>query len=93
MTQMTQNGVPGSRPWTRHYHPQTAQDLGPLQWPHLPAAVRDASQTYASQQAFTLALPNGSQGGLTFADVDRLSDAFAVYLREVDGLADRKSVV
>jgi long-chain acyl-CoA synthetase len=87
MTQMTQTGVPGSRPWTRHYHPQTAQDLGPLQWPHLPAAVRDASQTYASQQAFTLALPNGSQGGLTFADVDRLSDAFAVYLREVAGLA------
>ncbi|MCC7124052.1 MAG: AMP-binding protein, partial [Acidobacteria bacterium] len=34
-----------------------------------------------------LGLPNGAQGHLTFTDVDRLSDAFAVYLREVAGLA------
>jgi long-chain acyl-CoA synthetase len=51
----------------------------------MPAAIRDASATYAKQPAFTLALPNGSQGGLTFEEVDRLSDQFAVYLREVAG--------
>ena len=73
------------RPWTRFYHPSTAQDLGPLKWPHMPAAIRDAAATYASQTAFTLGLPNGSQGGITYADVDRLSDQFAVYLREVAG--------
>ncbi|MEO8681724.1 MAG: AMP-binding protein [Vicinamibacterales bacterium] len=76
-----------ARPWTRFYHPSTAQDLGPLAWPHLPAAIRDAATTYASQTAFTLGLPDGVYGGLTFADVDRLSDAFAVYLREVAGFA------
>ena len=75
-----------ARPWTRHYHPLTAQDLGPLKWAHMPAAIREASATYAAQTAFTLALPNGSQGGLTFAEVDRLSDEFAAYLREVAGL-------
>lgn len=74
-----------SRPWTRFYHPSTAQDLGPLKWPHMPAAIRDAAATYAPQTAFTLGLPNGSQGGLTYAEVDRLSDQFAVYLREVAG--------
>ena len=74
-----------ARPWTRFYHPSTAQDLGPLKWPHMPAAIRDAAATYASQTAFTLGLPNGSQGGLTYAEVDRLSDQFAVYLREVAG--------
>ena len=79
--------TPPPRPWTRFYPPTTALDLGPLPWPHLPALIREASTTYAPQVAFTLALPNGSQGGLTFADVDRLSDWFAVYLREVAGFA------
>lgn len=74
-----------TRPWTRFYHPSTAQDLGPLKWPHMPAAIREAAATYASQTAFTLGLSNGSQGGITYAEVDRLSDQFAVYLREVAG--------
>jgi long-chain acyl-CoA synthetase len=51
----------------------------------MPAAIRDASATFAKKPAFTLGLPNGSQGTLTFEDVDRLSDQFAVYLREVAG--------
>ena len=74
-----------ARPWTRFYHPATPQDLGPLKYPHMPAAIRDASATYAKNVAFTLGLPNGSQGSITFADTDRLSDQFAVYLREVAG--------
>jgi long-chain acyl-CoA synthetase len=73
------------RPWTRFYPEGTAPDLGPLKYPHMPAAIRDASATYAKQPAFTLALPNGSQGGITFEETDRLSDQFAVYLREVAG--------
>ncbi|MDO8681510.1 MAG: AMP-binding protein [Acidobacteriota bacterium] len=73
------------RPWTRFYHPSTPADLPPLKWPHMPAAIREAAATYQSQPAFTLALPNGSQGGLTFGEIDRLSDQFAVYLREVAG--------
>jgi long-chain acyl-CoA synthetase len=74
-----------ARPWTRFYHPSIAADLAPLKWPHLPAAVREAAAAYKSQTAFTLALPNGSQGGITFGEVDRLSDQFAAYLREVAG--------
>ena len=74
-----------ARPWTRFYHPSTSVDLGPLKYPHMPAAIRDASATYGKQPAFTLGLPNGSQGGITFADTDRLSDQLAVYLREVAG--------
>jgi long-chain acyl-CoA synthetase len=74
-----------ARPWTRFYPDGTAKDLGPLKYPHMPAAIRDASATYAKQPAFTLGLPNGPQGSITFEDADRLSDAFAVYLREVAG--------
>jgi long-chain acyl-CoA synthetase len=74
-----------ARPWTRFYPPSTSPDLGPLPFPHLPAAIREASAKYADKPAFTLGLPNGSQGTITFADTDRLSDQFAVYLREVAG--------
>ena len=74
-----------ARPWTRFYPPGTATELGPLKYPHMPAAIRDASATYAKQPAFTLALPNGAQGSITFEETDRLSDQFAVYLREVAG--------
>ena len=74
-----------ARPWTRFYPPGTNPELGPLKYPHMPAAIRDASATYAAKRAFTLALVNGSQGSLTFEETDRLSDQFAVYLREVAG--------
>lgn len=73
------------RPWTRFYHPSTPADLGPPKYPHMAAAIRDASAQYAKKPAFTLGLPNGSQGGITFEDTDRLSDQLAVYLREVAG--------
>jgi long-chain acyl-CoA synthetase len=73
------------RPWIRFYHPSTSTDMAPLPWLHLPAMLRDAAAKYGPRTAFTLALPNGSQGGLTFAEVDRLSDHLAVYLREVAG--------
>lgn len=77
--------VQTARPWIPFYPPGVSPDLGPLPYPHLPAAIRAASATYASQPAFTLGLPNGTQGSITFAEVDRLSDQFAVYLREVAG--------
>jgi long-chain acyl-CoA synthetase len=83
-----------SRPWTRFYAPETAQDLAPRPWPTVAALVREASARHAAQEAFTLLLPNGTRGSLTFAEVDRLSDAFAVYLREVAGFkaGDRLAV-
>jgi len=76
-----------NRPWTRFYHERTSKDLPPLPWPHLPAFVRDAVRQFRDKSAFTLFLPNGTHGTLTYGEVDRLSDEFAVYLREVAGLA------
>jgi long-chain acyl-CoA synthetase len=83
-----------TRPWTRFYAPSTAQDLAPRPWGTVAALVREAARKYATNEAFTLLLPNGTRGSLTFAEVDRLSDAFAVYLREVAGFAagDRLAV-
>jgi long-chain acyl-CoA synthetase len=86
--------VPAPRPWTAFYHPETAKDLPPLAHPHLPALIRASAARFGPKPAFTLGLPNGSQGDLTFADIDRLSDQFAVYLREVAGFVpgDRLSI-
>ena len=83
-----------TRPWTRFYAPSTAQDLAPRPWTTVAALVRASARKYATNEAFTLLLPNGTRGSLTFAEVDRLSDDFAVYLREVAGFAagDRLAV-
>lgn len=71
------------RPWTRFYPDGTSKDLPPIAWPHLAAFVREAATKYRDLDAFTLVLPNGTKGTITYAEVDRLSDALAVYLREV----------
>jgi long-chain acyl-CoA synthetase len=76
-----------TRPWTRFYHPETSRDLPALRWPHLPAFIGEAVAQYRDRPAFTLFLPNGTQGTITYGDVDRLSDGYAVYLREVAGFA------
>lgn len=76
-----------SRPWTRFYAPETHEDLPPVEWRHLPDLLRASASTYHAQEAFALLLPNGMRGSLTFAEVDALSDAFAVYLRSCAGLA------
>jgi long-chain acyl-CoA synthetase len=73
------------RPWTRFYHEKTSKEMPPIPWPHLAAFVRDAAAKFRDQPAFTLFLPNGTQGTLTYGEIDRLSDEFAVYLREVAG--------
>ena len=82
------------RPWTRHYPPTTSEDIPAITWPHLPAFIAEAINSFRDRPAFTLFLPNGTQGTLTYGDVDRLSDQFAVYLREVAGFdaGDRVAV-
>ena len=55
--------------------------------PHLPALLSEAATRFASQVAFTTCMPNGMHGSLTFAQVDALASDFAVYLRNVLGLA------
>ena len=74
-----------TRPWTRHYPPATSQDIPPITWPHLPAFIAEAISNFRDRPAFTLYLPNGTQGTLTYGEVERLSDQFAVFLREVAG--------
>jgi len=61
--------------------------LPALRFSHLAELVRKSSARFSGQTAFTTCMPNGMHGSLSYAEVDRLSDAFAAYLRETLGLA------
>jgi len=61
--------------------------LPALRFNHLADLVRKSSARFSGQTAFTTCMPNGMHGSLSYAEVDRLSDAFAAYLRESLGLA------
>jgi long-chain acyl-CoA synthetase len=73
-------------------HPDAAHPAEPYR--HLPEMVRRAAEAYRDAIAFTQVMPNGMNGTLRYRDVDRHSDHFAAYLREVLGLqpGDRVAV-
>ena len=75
-----------THPWSGHYPPGVAPDLATSLYTSLPQMLVAAADRFDSALAFTACLPNGMNGHLTFAEVDRHSDAFAAYLREELGL-------
>ena len=82
------------RPWLAHYPDDVRPELDDIPFANMPALIRQASSDYAQSIAFTQVMPNGMNGSLSYQQVDRLSDDFAVYLREVAGLqaGDRVAV-
>ncbi|MBU4527215.1 MAG: AMP-binding protein [Hoeflea sp.] len=79
---MTVNG----RPWTAFYGPSVRADIGAMPFRNLGSLISDTAQVFSDQPAFTACLPNGMNGTLTFRQVDEMSSALAVYLRETAGL-------
>ncbi|MCH8532529.1 MAG: AMP-binding protein [Saccharospirillum sp.] len=76
-----------SKPW-ESFHRVARSEAGDATDGHhlhdnLPALIQASSQTFSDKTAFTTCMPNGMNGHLTYAQVDEMSDAFAVYLREV----------
>ncbi len=80
--------------WLEHYPPGTEPEIGEVPYRNLPDLLRQAAARYTDTIAFTHCMPNGMNGSLRYGDVERLSDDFAVYLREVVGLeqGDRVAV-
>ncbi len=83
-----------SFPWTSQYAPGTRPEIPDSGFRHIPEMARRSAQKHAAAPAFTQCMPNGMTGTLTYAQVDRMSDEFAVYLRGTLGLAagDRVAV-
>jgi long-chain acyl-CoA synthetase len=82
------------RPWLDHYPSDVPHDLPAVQFKNLAELIRSGASTYGKTKAFTQVMPNGMNGSLSYAQVDLLSDRFAIYLREVAGLqaGDRVAV-
>jgi long-chain acyl-CoA synthetase len=82
------------RPWLDHYPPDTPKEIADHGLRTMPEMLRAAAARHGDAIAFTQCMPNGMNGSLRFQEVDRMSDAFAVYLREVAGLdaGDRVAV-
>ncbi len=82
------------RPWTALYGPDVRADIGAPSYRNLPDLIHSVAETYGTAKAFTCCLPNGMNGTLSFEQINEMSDALAVYLREVAGLSagDRVAV-
>jgi long-chain acyl-CoA synthetase len=76
------------KPWTVQYGHSIRHSVDKPNFPSLPAMAKDAAQRYAKLTAFTTVMPNGMYGSLSFEQVDEMSNAFALYLREVLKLHD-----
>jgi long-chain acyl-CoA synthetase len=75
-----------ARPWTAFYGPSVRTHIGTLPFRSIGEMVSATSSLYGARKAFTCCLPNGMNGSLTFTQIDEMSDALAVYLREIAGL-------
>ncbi len=76
----------GARPWLAFYPAGAPSDIAEAPFRTLAELVSASARLYGERTAYTVVMPNGMYGDLSFADVDRMADAFAVYLREVLGL-------
>lgn len=75
-----------AKPWLANYGESIKGTLPPPAHAHLAGLLAQTAKRFAQQIAFTTCMPNGMNASLTFEEVRRYSDAFAVYLREVLGL-------
>jgi len=82
------------RPWISHYVEGTRPEIDQIPDRNLAEFARRCAKSYREKVAFAQCMPNGMSATLTYAQVDRLSDEFAAYLREVAGLqaGDRVAV-
>ncbi|MEL7012208.1 MAG: AMP-binding protein, partial [Pseudomonadota bacterium] len=86
--------VDPDRPWQAYYGANIRPVLDQATYRNIPDMIRSVAETYGKAKAFTCVLPNGMNGTLTFKQINEMSDAMAVYLRDVAGLAagDRVAV-
>jgi long-chain acyl-CoA synthetase len=77
---------PYNRPWLPYYIEGVRADLPHAPYRTLGEAISSTARKQPHAPAFTVVMPNGMNGSLTYGQVDEMSDAFAVYLRDVLGL-------
>jgi long-chain acyl-CoA synthetase len=69
------------KPWVKAYPEGVNPELEPIEFLCIPELLRHSARTYGAKKAFTVCMPNGMAGSLTFQEADTLGDRFAVFLR------------
>lgn len=69
------------RPWLENYPDGVPHEINPDEFPSLAALLTDSFTKFASKPAF-----ENFGKGITFQELDKLSDDFAAYLTKVAGL-------
>lgn len=76
-----------TKPWHKFYDEASlAYDPTTTRYSLLGDLPGVTAEKFGQDPAFTICLPNGATASLTYTDIDRLTDHFAVYLREELGL-------
>jgi long-chain acyl-CoA synthetase len=83
-----------THPWISQYAPGTRPEIADSGFQHIPEMARRSAAKHAAKPAFSQCMPNGMTATLTYAEIDRMSDEFAAYLRGTLGVArgDRVAV-
>lgn len=82
------------RPWRAIYPEGVQAEISQAPCELIGQIARDTAAIYGDAPAFTCVMPNGMHGTLSFRQTDEMSDAFAVWLRDIAGLkqGDRVAV-
>jgi long-chain acyl-CoA synthetase len=76
--------TPAARfPWLASYPPGVPATIESPPYELLSGIAADLAARKPAARAFTAIMPNGMAASLNFAEVDRYSDDFAAYLREI----------
>ena len=77
-------GTPdGAYPWLAFYPPGVPATIESPPYEFLGELAADLAARKPTARAFTTVMPNGMAASLSFAEVNRYSDDFAAYLREI----------
>lgn len=83
-----------ARPWEACYSSNVRKEIDALPYQSIGDFITATASVYSDQPAFTVCMTNGMNGTLSYAQIDEMSDALAIYLRESAGLktGDRVAV-
>jgi long-chain acyl-CoA synthetase len=83
-----------ARPWEAYYSSNVRKEIDALPYQSIGDFITATASVYSDQPAFTVCMSNGMNGTLSYAQIDEMSDALALYLRETAGLntGDRVAV-
>jgi long-chain acyl-CoA synthetase len=73
--------VSPSRPWGALYQQNNKPGIMQPDWKNLREMLLDTAKSYEHHKAFSTVLPNGFTCTYSYAEIDKLSNYFAAYLR------------